>query len=81
MCLHKKGKIDSYDGVLTYCGKVMESLPVDIRYGKLILLGHAFGKLRECIILAAANSTKSIFVQKNNQSFIEFYKYCLFLHN
>ena len=39
----------------------MGQLPVDIQLGKLILLGHAFGKLREAIILAAALSVSSIF--------------------
>ena len=52
----------------------MESLPVDIRFGKLILLGHAFGYLRECIILAAAFSTKPIFIPKT-KSYLEFYRF------
>jgi ATP-dependent RNA helicase TDRD9 len=51
----------------------MESIPVDVRCSKLILLGHAFGKLRECIILAAALSTKSIFIE-NCGSYLESYK-------
>jgi ATP-dependent RNA helicase TDRD9 len=39
----------------------MANLPLDIKLSKLILLGHAFGMLQECIILAAALSTKTFF--------------------
>lgn len=50
-----------YNGDLTYVGSVMANLPIDVRLSKLILLGHAFGKLREAIIIAAGLSTKTIF--------------------
>jgi HrpA-like RNA helicase len=52
---------DRYNGDLTYVGNVMANLPIDVRLAKLILLGHAFGKLRETIIIAAGLSTKTIF--------------------
>lgn len=52
----------------------MSQLRVDIRLTKLILLGHAFGKLRECIILAAALSCKSVFSNKPG-SYFETYRY------
>lgn len=51
------------DGELTYVGKVMANLPIDTKLSKLILLGNTFGKLRECIIIAAALSTKTFFVR------------------
>ena len=51
------------DGELTYVGNIMAYLPIDIKLSKLILLGHTFGKLRECIIIAAALSTKPFFVR------------------
>ncbi len=41
----------------------MANLPIDPRLSKLILLGHAFGKLREAIIIAAGHSTKTIFTR------------------
>lgn len=53
----------STDGELTYVGNIMASLPIDIKLAKLILLGHTFGKLHECIIIAAALSTKTFFVR------------------
>lgn len=61
LTLRTNGFINPYDGDLTYAGKVMAQLPIDIKLSKLILLGHAFGRLRECVIIAAALSTKSFF--------------------
>ena len=52
---------NQHDGDLTYVGAVMSNLPIDVRLSKLILLGHAFGKLKEAIIIAAGLSTKTIF--------------------
>lgn len=51
----------SFDGDLTYVGTIMANLPIDVRLSKLILLGHAFGKLREAVIIAAGLSTKTFF--------------------
>ena len=56
------GLINPYDGDLTLVGRVMESLPVDVKLGKLIVLGHAFGCLESCLVIAAAHSQKSFFV-------------------
>jgi len=39
----------------------LDTRNLDGSFKKLILLGHAFGKLREAIIIAAGLSTKSIF--------------------
>lgn len=44
-------KYDMYDGCLTYVGKVISRLPIDIRLGRLILLGHVFDCLEETIII------------------------------
>lgn len=52
---------NAHDGDLTFVGRIMANLPLDIKLSKLILLGYAFGMLRECIILAAALSTKTFF--------------------
>ena len=41
-----------HDGELTFLGKVLASLPVDTKLGKLMMLGHAFGLLEECIIIS-----------------------------
>ncbi|XP_071961942.1 ATP-dependent RNA helicase TDRD9-like [Antedon mediterranea] len=50
-----------HDGDLTFPGRVLAELPVDIRLGKMIILGHVFGCLRDCVIIGAALSVKSIF--------------------
>ncbi|XP_075471069.1 ATP-dependent RNA helicase TDRD9 isoform X2 [Ascaphus truei] len=50
-----------YDGELTFLGQVIAQLPVDLQLGKLIFLGHVFGCLEECVIIAAALSLKNFF--------------------
>lgn len=39
------------DGDLTFIGRVMAGLPVDIRVTRLILFGYCFSVLDECIII------------------------------
>lgn len=39
------------DGELTFLGHVLAHLPVDLHLGKLIVLGHVFGCLNECLII------------------------------
>ncbi|XP_038074406.1 ATP-dependent RNA helicase TDRD9-like [Patiria miniata] len=51
------------DGDLTFVGRVLSSLPVDIRIGKLLLLGHVFDCLKECLIIGAGLSLKSFFAR------------------
>ncbi|XP_032919521.1 ATP-dependent RNA helicase TDRD9 isoform X2 [Catharus ustulatus] len=50
-----------HDGELTFLGMVLTELPVDLHLGKLIVLGHVFGCLEECLIIAAALSLRSFF--------------------
>ncbi|XP_045626208.2 ATP-dependent RNA helicase TDRD9 [Procambarus clarkii] len=54
------GRVSSFDGDLTYLGKVVARLPVDPFLGKLIVMGYLFGCLRECVIIAAGLSLKNI---------------------
>lgn len=49
------------DGELTFLGRVLAHLPVDLYLGKMIVLGHIFGCLEECLIIAASHSLKSFF--------------------
>ena len=56
------GLVNPYDGDLTFVGQILESLPIDVKLGKLIVLGHAFGCLQYCLVIAAALSLKSFFV-------------------
>ncbi|CAF1670420.1 unnamed protein product [Rotaria magnacalcarata] len=54
-------EIRPFDGDLTFLGKIMAELPIDIELSRLIALGHAFGLVYETVIIAACLSTKSIF--------------------
>nr|XP_033808799.1 ATP-dependent RNA helicase TDRD9 isoform X1 [Geotrypetes seraphini] len=56
-----------YDGELTFLGRVLAQLPVDLYLGKLIVLGHVFGCLEECLIIAAALSLKNFFAMPYRQ--------------
>lgn len=40
-----------HDGELTFLGRVLAQLPVSQHLGKLIVLGHVFGCLDECLII------------------------------
>lgn len=40
-----------HDGELTFLGRVLAQLPVSLQLGKLIVLGHVFGCLDECLII------------------------------
>lgn len=51
------------DGELTFAGRILADLPVDTKIGKLLLLGHVFGLLDECLIIGAAMSLKTMFAQ------------------
>lgn len=44
-------KYEKFDGDLTFMGRFMAALPVDIRVARLILLGYAFSIMDECIII------------------------------
>lgn len=39
------------DGDLTFLGLVLAHLPVDLYLGKMVVLGHIFGCLDECLII------------------------------
>ena len=49
------------DGDLTVLGEIVAKLPLDVKLGKMIFLGHIFGVLEESIIMAAGLNGKSIF--------------------
>uniref|UniRef100_A0A8C3SJ18 ATP-dependent RNA helicase TDRD9 n=1 Tax=Chelydra serpentina TaxID=8475 RepID=A0A8C3SJ18_CHESE len=66
-----------YDGELTFLGRVLAQLPVDQQLGKLIVLGHVFGCLEECLIIAAALSLKNFFAMPFRQH-LDGYRYFTF---
>ena len=49
------------DGDLTVLGEVVARLPLDVRLGKLIVLGHIFGVLQDAVVIACGLNGKSIF--------------------
>ncbi|KAG7238509.1 hypothetical protein INR49_030782 [Caranx melampygus] len=55
------GKDQNGDGNLTFLGRVLAHLPLDLYLGKMIVLGHVFGCLDECLIIAASHSLRSFF--------------------
>ncbi|XP_053191129.1 ATP-dependent RNA helicase TDRD9 [Scomber japonicus] len=55
------GRGQNEDGELTFVGRVLAHLPVDLYLGKMIVLGYIFGCLEECLIIAASHSLKSFF--------------------
>lgn len=62
------GQLSEHDGDMTFIGRVMSSMPVDVRVTRLILFGHCFSVLEECIIIAAGLNVKSIFQMPFNKS-------------
>ena len=58
-----KGRVyyEDEDGDLTILGRIISHLPIDIRLGKLICLGHVFDVLMDCIIIAACLSTQGLY--------------------
>ena len=55
------GQQNREDGDLTVLGEIVAHLPVDVKLGKLIVLGHIFGVLEESIIIALGLNGKTIF--------------------
>jgi hypothetical protein len=51
LLLESHGLPSLYDGDITFMGRVMAALPVDIHIAKMILLGHIFSILEDCIIM------------------------------
>ncbi|KYN17992.1 putative ATP-dependent RNA helicase spindle-E [Trachymyrmex cornetzi] len=62
-----------FDGNLTDLGRVMATLPLNIRISKLIMLGHIFGVLRDAIILGASMAIKDVFSLEQCHSTVSSY--------
>ena len=55
--LPKNGKVFGIDdGELTYIGRIMSVLPVEVRVTKLIILGYFFSVMDECIVIGELNN-------------------------
>ncbi|XP_061390701.1 probable ATP-dependent RNA helicase spindle-E [Musca vetustissima] len=55
------GEYVADDGDLTFIGRLMAHLPLDVRLSRLIVFGYMFNCLEESIIMAAGLSVRSIF--------------------
>lgn len=51
LSVNNDGSVQNEDGELTFLGRVLAYLPVDLYNGKMIVLGHVFGCLDECLII------------------------------
>lgn len=58
---YSNGKYSDHDGDLTFMGRVMASLPLDVRAARMVILGHCFSVLEDMIIIAAGLSVQSVF--------------------
>ncbi|CAH3166074.1 unnamed protein product [Porites lobata] len=65
----KNGVINPWDGELTFIGKVLGELPVDVHLGKLLVLGYVFGCLEECLVISASLSLQSFFSKPFRKEF------------
>lgn len=55
------------DGDLTFAGRMMSKLPIDVRLSKIVLFGYIFKVLDDAVIIASGLSIRSIFKQQNQQ--------------
>ncbi|XP_037954577.1 probable ATP-dependent RNA helicase spindle-E [Teleopsis dalmanni] len=58
---HVNGQYKVQDGDLTFIGRIMAALPIDVHLSRLVVLGYMFSVLEDTIIMAAALSVRSIF--------------------
>lgn len=69
------GEGNRHDGQLTFVGHVLADLPVDIKIGKLLIYGHVFGVLEECLIIGKFRCLISYKIMHFKKSFIHIYLY------
>ncbi|KAK2567406.1 ATP-dependent RNA helicase TDRD9 [Acropora cervicornis] len=65
----RNGTINPWDGELTFIGKVIGQLPIDVHLGKLLVLSYVFGCLEECLVISAALSLRSFFANPYKREF------------
>ena len=56
----RSGMVNPHDGELTFLGRILATLPVDIHLGKLIVMGHVFGMLEECLTIGMFKSVVQV---------------------
>lgn len=61
LSFYKNGWFDINDGDITFVGRIMDTLSIDIRASRLIVFGYLFSVLEECIIMAAGLTIRKVF--------------------
>lgn len=56
------------DGELTFLGRVLAHLPVDPRLGRMVVLGHVFGCLDECLIIGQCPKRKKAVYERDSDA-------------
>ncbi|KAH8307656.1 hypothetical protein KR044_007309 [Drosophila immigrans] len=72
------GVYEELDGDLTYWGRIMTALPLDVRLSRLIILGYAFNCLDEAITIAAGMSVRGLFLTDKRGQNDAFWMHYLF---
>lgn len=65
--LEENGTFINDDGCLTFIGKIMANLPIDVRLSKLVVLGYIYSILDEIVIIAAGLSIRNVFKTNYDQ--------------
>lgn len=53
-----EGRETLEDGDLTFLGRVLAHLPIDLHLGKMVVLGYVFGCLDDCLIIGQSIGTQ-----------------------
>lgn len=61
LLMTSNGIISPHDGDITFIGRVMAGLPVDVHITRLFILGHLFSVFDEAVIIGCCMTSKSIF--------------------
>lgn len=59
--LYKNNVFLKDDGDITFLGRIMDALPLDVRATRLVVLGYIFSVFEECVIIAAGLTVQKIF--------------------
>lgn len=51
LLLTSNGAYTELDGDLSFIGRVMADLPIDIKIARLIIFGHCFSVFEECLVI------------------------------
>ena len=65
-------QFDYEDGKMTFVGRIMAALPVDVRISKFIVLGYIFSVLDEAIIIGAGLNIRSIFRTNPSERLVDY---------